>query len=44
MRFLVMVKATKDSEAGVLPTTQLLAEMGKFNARSSMDPSPRPGS
>jgi len=31
MRFIVMVKATKDSEAGVLPTKQMLAEMGKFN-------------
>src|SRR5260221_1729938 len=31
MRFMVMVKATKDSEAGVLPEEKLLAEMGKFN-------------
>ena len=31
MRFLVMVKANKDSEAGVMPTQQELAEMGKFN-------------
>jgi hypothetical protein len=31
MRFMVMVKATKDSEAGVLPRQELLAEMGKFN-------------
>jgi hypothetical protein len=31
MRFLVLVKATKDSEAGVMPDTQLLTEMGKFN-------------
>ena len=31
MRFMVMVKATADSEAGVLPSTQLLAEMGRFN-------------
>ena len=31
MRFMVMVKATRDSEAGVLPTEQELAEMGKFN-------------
>jgi hypothetical protein len=28
---MVLVKATKDSEAGVLPTQTLLAEMGKFN-------------
>jgi hypothetical protein len=31
MRFIVMVKATKDSEAGVLPTEEQLREMGKFN-------------
>jgi hypothetical protein len=31
MRFMVMVKATKDSEAGVMPEERLLAEMGKFN-------------
>jgi hypothetical protein len=31
MRFMVMVKATKDSEAGVLPTQELLAAMGKYN-------------
>lgn len=31
MRFMVMVKATKDSEAGVLPSEQLLTQMGKFN-------------
>jgi hypothetical protein len=31
MRFMVIVKADKDSEAGVLPSKELLAEMGKFN-------------
>jgi len=31
MRVMVLVKATKDSEAGVMPTATLLAEMGKFN-------------
>ena len=31
MRFMVIVKADKDSEAGVLPTQDLLAKMGKFN-------------
>ncbi len=31
MRFMVMVKATKDSEAGVLPSTELLTAMDKFN-------------
>ncbi len=31
MRFLVMVKATKDSEAGKLPTAAELANMHKFN-------------
>src|SRR2546427_4789124 len=31
MRFMVIVKASKDSEGGVLPSPQLLADMGKFN-------------
>ena len=31
MRFMVIVKATKSSEAGTLPSGELLAEMGKFN-------------
>jgi hypothetical protein len=31
MRFMVIVKATKDSEAGVLPSEKLLADMGKYN-------------
>ena len=31
MRFMIIVKATKDSEAGVMPSTQLLTEMGTFN-------------
>ena len=31
MRFMVMVKADKNSEAGVMPSEQLLAEMGKYN-------------
>src|SRR6266581_6559510 len=31
MRFIVMVKANKDSEAGILPTEEQLREMGKFN-------------
>ena len=31
MRFIVMVKATKDSESGVLPDKKLLEDMGKFN-------------
>jgi hypothetical protein len=31
MRFMVIVKSTKESEAGVMPTEQLLTEMGKFN-------------
>ena len=31
MRFIVMVKATKNSEAGRLPTPELLAAMGKYN-------------
>jgi hypothetical protein len=28
---MAIVKATKDSEAGVMPSEELLAEMGKFN-------------
>ena len=31
MRFMVIVKANKDSEAGVLPDQKILSEMGKFN-------------
>jgi hypothetical protein len=31
MKVMVLVKATQDSEKGVLPTQALLAEMGKFN-------------
>ena len=31
MRFIVMVKATKDSEAGALPSEELLTAMGKYN-------------
>jgi len=31
MRVIVLVKASKDSEAGVMPTQQLLTEMGQFN-------------
>jgi hypothetical protein len=31
MRVLVIVKATKDSEAGVMPGQKLLTDMGKFN-------------
>ena len=31
MRFMILVKATKNSEAGLLPDEKLLTEMGKFN-------------
>jgi len=31
MRVIVFVKASKESEAGQMPTTELLAEMGKYN-------------
>ena len=31
MRFMILVKASKDSEAGVMPSNELLTEMGKFN-------------
>ena len=35
MRFMVIVKANKDSEAGVLPDQKLLTEMGKYNEELS---------
>jgi hypothetical protein len=31
MRFMVIVKATSDSEAGIMPSEKLLTEMGKYN-------------
>ena len=31
MRFMVMVKATEESEAGVMPSTELLEAMGRYN-------------
>jgi len=31
MRFMILVKANKDSEAGVMPSQELLTAMGKFN-------------
>src|SRR5688500_18625231 len=31
MRFMILIKATADSEAGVMPSERLLADMGKFN-------------
>ncbi|VTU17481.1 MULTISPECIES: YciI family protein [unclassified Variovorax] len=31
MRFMVIVKANKDSEAGVMPSQDMLTEMGKYN-------------
>ena len=31
MRFMVMIKADRDSEAGVMPSEQMLTEMGRFN-------------
>jgi len=31
MRFMIIIKATKDSEAGIMPSEQLLREMGQFN-------------
>ena len=31
MRFMILVKATADSEAGVMPDERMLAEMGRFN-------------
>jgi hypothetical protein len=35
MRFMVIVKATKDSEAGVMPSTELLTSMGQYNEQLS---------
>ena len=32
MRFMILIKATKDSEAGAMPDQKLLEDMGKFNA------------
>ena len=37
MRVMVLVKATKNSEAGVMPSETLLADMGKFNGVYSRD-------
>ena len=31
MRFMMLVKASQDSEAGVLPSRELVAKMGKYN-------------
>ena len=31
MRFMILIKANSDSEAGVMPSQELLTEMGKFN-------------
>jgi len=31
MKFMILVKATKDSEAGVMPTGQDMAAMGRYN-------------
>ena len=31
MRFMVLVKADKDSEAGIMPTEKMLTDMGNFN-------------
>src|SRR5687768_3085136 len=31
MRFMILIKANKDSEAGVMPSQELLAAMGKYN-------------
>jgi len=33
MRVMVLVKATKDSEAGLMPTTEMLEAMGKYNEK-----------
>lgn len=38
MRFMIIVKASKDSEAGVMPSEKQLAEMGKFNEELAAAP------
>lgn len=37
MKFVVLVKASKESEAGALPTREMLEEMGQFNERLARD-------
>jgi hypothetical protein len=37
MRFVVLVKASKESESGVLPTPEMFEEMGKFNEQLADD-------
>ncbi len=44
MRFMVMVKANEQTEAGVMPSEELLAAMGKYNeelAKAGVRPSRR---
>ncbi len=31
MRFMILVKANKETEAGIMPSTDILSKMGKFN-------------
>ena len=33
MRFMVIVKADRNSESGVMPSTEMLTAMGKFNEK-----------
>lgn len=37
MRFAVLVKASKESEAGVLPSSEMLEKMGRFNEQLAKD-------
>lgn len=37
MRFAILVKASNESEAGVLPSREMLTEMGKFNEQLAKD-------
>ena len=41
MRVMVLVKATKDSEAGVMPSAELLTAMGRFNEELAQGRHPR---
>ena len=39
MRVMVIVKASKESEDGILPDTELLTRMGKYNEQLTPEPS-----
>lgn len=43
MKFMILVKATQNSEAGVMPSEKLLAEMGRYNEELVKGASCSPG-